>query len=72
MTRSHFDQQIGSKGALVIGSPEEVSEKILRHSESLGGISRFSFQMDNAGLSHQELKDAIELIGKEVGPMVNA
>jgi hypothetical protein len=38
----------------------------------LGGISRFSFQMDNAGLSHQELKDAIELIGKEVGPMVNA
>ncbi|MDA9905802.1 LLM class flavin-dependent oxidoreductase [Cyclobacteriaceae bacterium] len=72
VTRSHFDQQIGPKGALVIGSPEEVSEKILRHSESLGGISRFSFQMDNAGLSHQELKDAIELIGKEVGPMVNA
>ena len=72
VTRSHFDQQIGSKGALVIGSPEEVSEKILRHSESLGGISRFSFQMDNAGLSHQELKDAIKLIGEEVGPMVNA
>ena len=72
MTRNHFDQQIGPKGALVIGNPEEVAEKIVRHSEALGGISRFSFQMDNAGLSHQELKNAIELVGKEVAPMVNA
>ena len=72
VTRNHFDRQIGPKGALVIGNPEEVAEKIVRYSEALGGISRFSFQMDNAGLSHQELKNAIELIGKEVAPMVNA
>ncbi len=55
VTRSQFNAQTGPLGALVIGSPEEVAEKILRHSKALGGISRFTFQMDNAGLSHQQL-----------------
>ena len=72
VTRSHFDAQTGPRGALVIGSPEEVAEKIIRHSDALGGISRFTFQMDNAGLSHQHLLNAIELIGKRVSPIVNS
>lgn len=71
VTKGHFDAQNGPRGALLVGSPQEVAEKILRHSESLGGISRFTFQMDNAGLSHQQLLKAIELIGKEVIPRVN-
>jgi probable LLM family oxidoreductase len=71
VTRSHFDSQIGPLGALVIGNPEEVAKKIMRHSEALGGISRFTFQMDNAGLSHSQLMQSIELIGKYVSPMVN-
>lgn len=71
VTKGHFDAQNGPRGALLVGSPQEVAEKILRHSESLGGISRFTFQMDNAGLSHQQLLRAIELIGTEVIPRVN-
>lgn len=71
VTRSHFDAQTGPHGALVVGGVREVAEKIVRHSEALGGISRFTFQMDNAGLSHTQLKHAIELIGKEVMPRVN-
>lgn len=71
VTKGHFVAQNGPRGALLVGSPQEVAEKILRHSESLGGISRFTFQMDNAGLSHQQLLRAIELIGKEVIPRVN-
>ena len=71
VTRAHFDAQTGPLGALVVGSPTEVAEKIVRHSEALGGISRFTFQMDNAGLSHAQLNNAIELIGKEVMPIVN-
>lgn len=71
VTRERFDAQNGPTGALVVGSPEEVAEKIRRHSEALGGISRFSFQMDNGGLSHQQLLRAIELIGNEVIPAVN-
>jgi len=70
VTRQHFDAQRGPLGAYIIGEPEEVAEKILRHSESLGGISRLTFQMDNAGLTHQQLMKAIELIGEKVIPLV--
>lgn len=69
--RARFDAQNGPTGALLVGSPEEVAEKIRRHSAALGGISRFTFQMDNAGLSHKNLLHAIELIGTKVAPLVN-
>jgi probable LLM family oxidoreductase len=71
VTRARFDAQVGPTGALVVGSSKEVAEKIIRHSKALGGISRFTFQMDNAGLSHKLLILAIERIGKEVSPMIN-
>ncbi len=66
-SRAHFQAQTGDTGAIVIGGPEEVAQKIKRHSEALGGISRFSFQMD-MGLSHKQYMSSIELIGKEVAP----
>ena len=69
--RSHFDSQTTKLGAFLVGNPAEVAEKILRHSEALGGISRVTFQMDNAGMSHQKLMQAIELIGTKVAPLVN-
>lgn len=71
VTRAHFDAQNGPRGALLIGGAEEIAEKILRHSDALGGISRFTFQMDNAALSHAKLMQAIELIGTRVAPLVN-
>ena len=52
---SQFDAQRGPRGAYLIGGPDEVAEKIMRHSEALGGISRLTFQMDVAGLSHLKL-----------------
>jgi alkanesulfonate monooxygenase SsuD/methylene tetrahydromethanopterin reductase-like flavin-dependent oxidoreductase (luciferase family) len=70
VTYEGFKAQVGPTGALLVGSPEEVAEKILRHSEALGGISRLTFQMDNAGLSHQQLMRSIELIGTRVAPLV--
>tara|TARA_B100000579_G_scaffold224807_1_gene184060 strand:- start:2135 stop:3160 length:1026 start_codon:yes stop_codon:yes gene_type:complete len=71
VTREQFDQQIGHLGAIVLGDPKQVSEKILRHSEALGGISRFQFQMDIADITHENLMKSIELIGKKVIPMIN-
>lgn len=71
VTRAHFDAQRGPKGALLIGGPEEIAEKIVRHSNALGGISRITFQMDNAALPHEKLLQAIELIGTRVAPLVN-
>src|SRR5262249_38175029 len=37
VTRARFDAQLGPEGALLIGEPEEIAEKIIRHSEALGG-----------------------------------
>jgi hypothetical protein len=34
---------------LLIGSPDEVVDKILRHAEALGGFSRFSFKILKKG-----------------------
>jgi probable LLM family oxidoreductase len=71
VTKAGFESQRGPLGAFLVGSPEEVAAKIIRHSNALGGITRLSFQMDNAGLSHKKLMHAIELIGKKVKPLVN-
>jgi probable LLM family oxidoreductase len=69
-TRSSFDAQNGPKGALLVGSPEEVAEKILRHSKALGGITRVTFQLDSAELSHDRLLHSIELMGTRVAPLL--
>jgi probable LLM family oxidoreductase len=68
VTRAAFDAQRGPHGALIIGDPEEVVEKIVRHSKSLGGISRITFQMNPGSLSQDKLMRAIELIGARVAP----
>jgi probable LLM family oxidoreductase len=68
VTRAHFDALLGRNGALLIGSPEQVAEKILYHSEALGGISRITFQMDVADSPQEKLLRAIELLGTEVAP----
>jgi alkanesulfonate monooxygenase SsuD/methylene tetrahydromethanopterin reductase-like flavin-dependent oxidoreductase (luciferase family) len=71
VTRERFDAQNGPTGALLVGSPDEVAEKILRHSKALGGISRFTFQMD-VSIPHKKLMESIELIGSKVSPLVKA
>jgi probable LLM family oxidoreductase len=71
VTRQRFDAQAGPLGAFLVGSPKEVAEKIKRHSEALGGLSRVNFQMDTANMPHEKLMEAIELIGTELIPLVN-
>ena len=68
MTRASFDSQRGSQGALLVGDPDEVVEKIVRHSKTLGGISRITFMMNPASLPHAKLMKATELIGTRVAP----
>lgn len=55
---------------MMTGNPEEVAEKILHHSEALGGISRITFQMDVAELSQANFLRGIELLGTRVAPIV--
>jgi probable LLM family oxidoreductase len=70
VTMERFNQQISELGAYVLGGPEEVAEKLIRHSKALGGISRFTFQIDNAGLTHEDLLQTYSLIGEKVKPLV--
>lgn len=68
MTRDHFEAQMGPQGALIIGEPGEVIQKIVRHSKALGGISRITFMMNPASLPHEKLMRATELIGTQIAP----
>src|SRR5437870_13370853 len=70
MTRARFDAQLGPYGALLVGTPDEVAAKVLRHAEALGGISRITFQMNAASLPHAKLMHATELLGSRVAPVL--
>ena len=77
VTPDAYRGQVGPTGALVVGEPGEVAEKILRHAKALGGIDRFTFQMDMVmnspeGGGHEGQLEAIRLIGEEVVPMVRS
>ena len=68
VSRERFDAQNGPTGALLVGDPDEVGEKILRHAEALGGVDRVTFQMDNAELPREKLLRSIQLIGERIKP----
>jgi probable LLM family oxidoreductase len=67
-TRAQFEALRRPTGALIVGDPSEVIEKILYVNEALGGVSRLNFQMSVATLSHERLLSAIELLGTKVAP----
>jgi probable LLM family oxidoreductase len=67
-TRAQFDAQLTPDGALLIGEPDEIVAKVLRHSAALGGISRITFMMNASTLPHANLMSAIELLGSRVAP----
>ena len=72
VTRAQFNALLGPTGALHVGDPATVAEKILRTSAALGGVDRFSFQMSVASLPHPQLMHAIGLIGTKVGAAVRS
>ena len=72
MTRARFDAQRSPDGALLIGSPTEVVDKVLRRSEALGGVSRITFQMNVASLPQIKMMRAIDAIGAAVAPALQA
>jgi len=67
-TREAYDWVTGPRGALMVGSPEHVAEKLQRHAESLGGLERAALHMNVAHLSHDELSTATQLLGEQVKP----
>ena len=70
--RAHFDALRGPKGALMVGTPETVVEKVLEMSRDLGGIDQISFQMSVAALPHEPILRATELIGEKMAPILRS
>ncbi len=70
VSRGQFDEGCRPRGALLVGDAETVAKKILLMNEALGGISRLTFQMSIAGLSHSKALHSIDLIGTKVIPLV--
>ena len=68
-TRVRFDAERELSGALFVGSPEEVIEKILFQYE-LFGHERFMLQLTVGPMPHVVVMRAIELFGTEVAPVV--
>jgi probable LLM family oxidoreductase len=69
MTREQYDQLRSPRGALVVGSPETVAEKILFQHEVFGH-QRFLAQISVGHLAHDRAMRAIELLGTRVAPLV--
>ncbi|WP_368496903.1 LLM class flavin-dependent oxidoreductase [Herbiconiux sp. A18JL235] len=67
-TRERYDLELET-GALFVGSPETVAQKIVRMTQSLG-ISRFDLKYDIGGLSVEARARTIELFGTVVAPRV--
>jgi probable LLM family oxidoreductase len=69
MERQSFDALRTLRGALVVGNPEDVVEKIL-YQHQLFGHQRFMAQMSVGTMPHAQVMRSIELLGTEVAPVV--
>ena len=69
--RSHFEASVGPRGHLLLGSPEEVAEKIIDLHKVFRN-DRILIQMAIGAMPHQDVLKAIELMGTKVAPLVRA
>jgi alkanesulfonate monooxygenase SsuD/methylene tetrahydromethanopterin reductase-like flavin-dependent oxidoreductase (luciferase family) len=68
-SRAQFDASRAPKGALFVGSPAEVTDKILAN-QAIFGFDRFLIQMAIGVIEHATLMKAIEVFGTKVAPEV--
>ncbi|TDC19946.1 LLM class flavin-dependent oxidoreductase [Actinomadura bangladeshensis] len=69
MPRAAFEAQTSPNAGLVVGSPQEVIEKLLAYHE-LYGLDRALIQIGFGGMPQKDVLEAIELLGTEVAPVV--
>ena len=68
-TKASFAFEVGPRGALYVGSPDTVAQKIATNLTALGA-NRFDLKYGMGGLSHEALMRNIELYGTQVIPRV--
>lgn len=69
MNRQQFDASTGPEGALLVGSPQQVIDKILYEHE-LFGHTRFLAQMSIGAIAHKKVLHSMELFTTQVIPAV--
>ncbi|MGV8938015.1 MAG: LLM class flavin-dependent oxidoreductase [Allorhizobium sp.] len=67
--RQQFDMSRGPHGALFVGDPETIAEKIVAH-HAIFRNDRFLLQMAIGPMPHAEIMRGIELYGTKVAPLV--
>ncbi|SUM67741.1 N5,N10-methylenetetrahydromethanopterin reductase [Staphylococcus saccharolyticus] len=65
-----FEKEIGSQGAIYLGSPETVAQKIIHTIETLG-INRFMLHTPVGSTPHEHIMHSIRLFGEKVKPIVD-
>ena len=68
-TRESYDYARSMEGALYVGDPETVAEKIIFLRKNVG-ITRFMHHVPMGAMPHEDVMRSIELLGKEVAPIV--
>jgi probable LLM family oxidoreductase len=68
-TKESFAADIGPEGALYVGSPDTVAQKIVANLRNLDA-SRFDLKFGLPGLTHDQVMSTIELFGTQVVPRV--
>lgn len=69
LPREAFDAQATPAGGLLVGSSDEVIDKLLSYHE-LYGVDRALFQIGYGGMNQSDHLRAIERLGTEVAPVV--
>ncbi|WNC14789.1 LLM class flavin-dependent oxidoreductase [Brevibacillus brevis] len=67
--RASFDAARSFEGALYVGDPETVAQKII-HLRKQVGVTRFMLHVPVGSMPHEQVMKAIELLGTEVAPRV--
>jgi probable LLM family oxidoreductase len=68
-SRLRFQHDVGSEGALYVGSPETVARKIADTMRTLE-VDRFDLKFSTGTLPHARMMRSIELYGTKVAPIV--
>lgn len=68
-TKSQFEMGRKKEGALFVGEPAEIVDKLL-HQQELFGLTRFMAHMDVGGPPHSTIMKSIELFGTKVAPEI--
>src|SRR5690606_38685854 len=69
--REQFEYGKHRDGALFVGEPNAMAEKILYYQEMFG-LTRFATHMDVGGPSHKDMMKSIEIYGTKIVPQVRA